>query len=116
MKSPVKKRLSLLRDEGLAGTLPLSGEYALSKYSNLSASRKCYAASEATLKTLENENKIIIADAPGAGIADLEIWTYKPDLTGHEMVDPLSLELSFADSSDARVKEALLNLKRNKSW
>ena len=116
MQSPVKKRLSLLRDEGLAGTLPLSGEYALSKYSNLSVSRKCYAASEATLKALENENKIILADTPGDGIADLEIWTYRPDLTGHEMVDPLSLELSFADSSDARVKEALLNLKRNKSW
>lgn len=105
MKSPVKKRLSLLDDEGLSG-LPLSGEYALSKYSNLSANRKCYAVDEEMLKSLEKDGQIVLADIAGDGIADLEIWTYRP-IVDCKTVDPLSLELSLANSSDPRVKESM---------
>ena len=116
MKSPVKKHLSLLVDDGLADDLPVAGEYALSKKSNLSVTRKCYAADKVMLKRLEDKKNIIYADILGSGVADLEVWAYNPKIMHGEIVDSISLELSFSDSSDARIKEAILELQRSRIW
>jgi hypothetical protein len=116
MRSPVKKRLPLLVDDGLAGLLPISGEYALSKHSNLSVIRKCYAVDKSTFKLLEKEKKIVLADVPDDGIGDLEIWAYNPGAIDDKIVDSLSLELSFTGTSDPRIKEALLNFKGDRTW
>ena len=120
LRSPVKKVVSIEDDAIFCdGSRLYAGEYALARYSNLSVSRKCYAVHEKTFGELLKGNHIIQADSVGGGIADVQVWSYS--LPRHEndkngTVDLLSLELSFQNTGDPRIKAALLDIKEDRQW
>ena len=117
LRSPVKKVVSIEDDTIFSdGSWPYAGEYALARYSNLAVSRKCYAVHEKAFSDLLNGNHIIQADSVGGGSADIQIWSYSLPQYENETVDLLSLELSFQNTADPRIKAALLNIKKNRQW
>jgi hypothetical protein len=120
LRSPVKKIVSIEDDTIFCdGSRLYAGEYALARYSNLAVSRKCYAVHEKTFRELLNGNHIVLSDSVGGGIADVQVWSYsiprdKNDKSG--TVDLLSLELSFQNTADPRIKAALFDIKENRQW
>ena len=59
--------------------------------------------------------KIHIAYSRETGCADVQVWSYTLPVWENK-VDPFSLELSFKDTDDARIKIALLNLEEQRKW
>lgn len=116
LKSPVRKVLHVINEAPFQGN-PYAGEYALSRQTNLAAKRKCYAILDSEYSKLNKAGAIVIADSDRGGTADVEVWAYTqfPTLNG-EMVDTFSLELSFKNTSDARIMEALLEIKEKRQW
>lgn len=114
MCSPVKKSVCILDDTSLA-EYPYAGEYALSKLSNLHAERKCFAVLNTKFNEMVKAGLLDIANAPEIGTADVEVWTYPPIRIG-ETVDSLSLELSFSNTRDARIRASLLEIKEHRKW
>lgn len=112
--NPVKKTYSVEDDSALS-PYPLAGEFILRKYSDLSVSRKTYALHQKEFSQLVKEKKIHLAFAKETGCADIQIWNYTLPVWQGE-VDPISLELSFKDSNDARIKIALLSMKEQFKW
>ena len=114
LRNPVKKTIPVKNDSALTG-FPLAGEYALARHSDLSVERKTYALHQKTVAGLLHEDKIQIAFARETGCADIQVWSYTlPSWNGE--VDLFSLELSFMDTNDARIKIALLNLEEQRKW
>ena len=114
LRNPVRKTIAVENDSNLKN-FPFAGEYALSRHSDLSVSRKCYAMHQTAFKSLFNEGALQISDHPADGVADIQIWFYTLP-SWQEEVDPLSLELSFLENTDPRIKIALLELKEHQSW
>ncbi len=116
LRSPIKNTVSVANDEPFAKHYPFAGEYALAQQSNLAANRKCYAISDSDYSRLRKAGLLRFADAAGTGAADIQVWSYwLPNHIG-EFVDPLSLELSFKNTNDARIKGELLEIKENRQW
>jgi hypothetical protein len=114
LRNPVKKTIPVEDDSMLTG-FPLAGEFALSHYSDLSVTRKTYALHQKDVSKLLNEGKIQVAFAKDAGCADIQIWNYTlPSWNGE--VDQFSLEMSFQNTNDARIKIAMLNLEEQRKW
>ena len=114
LRNPVKKIISVEDDSALAG-FPYAGEFALAHHSDLSVTRKTYALHQKDVSSLLDEGKIRIAFASETGCADIQVWSYTlPSWDGE--VDLFSLELSFNDTNDARIKIALLNLEEQRKW
>ncbi len=117
LRSPVKKVVSIEDDMIFSdGSWRYAGEYALARYSNLAVSRKCYAVHEKTFSSLLKENHIVMTDSIGGGVADIQIWSYLLPPDKSETMDLLSLELSFQNTNDPRIKAALLDIKENRQW
>ena len=114
LRNPVKKTISVEDDTALAG-FPYAGEFALAHHSDLSVTRKTYALHQKDVSALLDEGKIRIAFASKTGCADIQVWNYTlPSWDGE--VDLFSLELSFNNTNDARIKIALLNLEEQRKW
>lgn len=114
LRNPVKKTISVEDDSALAG-FPFAGEFALAHHSDLSVTRKTYALHQKDVSALWDEGKIRIAFASETGCADIQVWNYTlPSWDGE--VDLFSLELSFNNTNDARIKIALLNLEEQRQW
>ena len=114
LRNPVKKTISVEDDSALAG-FPYAGEFALAHHSDLSVTRKTYALHQKDVSALLDEGKIRIAYASETGCADIQVWNYTlPSWDGE--VDLFSLELSFNNTNDARIKIALLNLEEQRKW
>jgi len=116
LRSPVKNTVSVDSDASFAGCYPFAGEYALARQSNLASNRKCYAISDAEYFKLRKAGLLQFADENGTGVADIQVWSYW--LPGHigDLVDSLSLELSFKNTDDARIQGALLEIKAKRQW
>jgi hypothetical protein len=110
LRNPIKKTFSIEDDFELK-KYPLAGEFVLAKYSDLSVERKTYVIEQKDLTILLRENKIKIAYSQETGCADVQVWSYSLPIWKNE-VDLFSLELSLKDVEDARVKIALLDLKK----
>ena len=114
LRNPVKKTISVEDDTPLTG-FPFAGEFALAHHSDLSVTRKTYALHQKDVSSLLDEGKIRIAFASETGCADIQVWSYTlPSWDGE--VDLFSLELSFNNTNDARIKIALLNLEEQRKW
>ena len=114
LRNPVKKTISVEDDTALTG-FPFAGEFALAHHSDLSVTRKTYALHQKDVSALLDEGKIRIAFASETGCADIQVWNYTlPSWDGE--VDLFSLELSFNNTNDARIKIALLNLEEQRKW
>jgi hypothetical protein len=118
LQSPIKKTVSVENDSIFRQEqFPYAGEYALARYSNLAAARPCYAIYEKTYSDLLVKGKIHQSDSLGEGIADIQIWRYHTSRESEgDTVDLLSLELSFQDAADPRIKSALEQMKEQKVW
>jgi len=114
LRNPIKKMLAVKNDSVL-NAFPFAGEYALGLHSDLSVSRKCYALHQTAFKKLLDSGELQLADSPGSGIADVQIWSYTLPSWQTE-VDLLSLELSFKGNVDPRIKIALLELEEQRTW
>ena len=114
MRNPVKKTFSVEDDSMLLG-FPLAGEFALGNHSDLSVARKTYALQQQDASRLLKIGKLQVAFAKETGCADVQIWTYRLP-SWNEEVDLFSLELSFLNSNDPRIKIALLNLEAQNKW
>ena len=114
LRNPVKKTIPVEDDSALTG-FPFAGEFALAHHSDLSVTRKTYALHQKDVSALWDEGKIRIAFASETGCADIQVWNYTlPSWDGE--VDLFSLELSFNNTNDARIKIALLNLEEQRKW
>jgi len=113
-QNPVKKTQAVENDSALCA-FPFAGTYALSLHSSISASRKCYALHQTAFKKLLTDGEIQLADSPGSGNADVQVWSYTLPSWQTE-VDLLSLELSFKGNSDPRIKIALFELEEQRTW
>ena len=114
LRNPVKKTIPVEDDSALT-EFPFAGEFALAHHSDLSVTRKTYALRQKDVAALSDEGKIRIAFAKETGCADIQVWSYTlPSWNGE--VDLLSLELSFNNTNDARIKIALLNLEEQRKW
>ena len=114
LRNPVKKTISVEDDTALTG-FPFAGEFALAHHSDLSVTRKTYALHQKDVSALLDKGKIRIAFASETGCADIQVWNYTlPSWDGE--VDLFSLELSFNNANDARIKIALLNLEEQRQW
>lgn len=114
LRNPVKKTIPVEDDTPLTG-FPFAGEFALAHHSDLSVTRKTYALYQKDVSALLDEGKIRIAFASETGCADIQVWSYTlPSWDGE--VDLFSLELSFTNTNDARIKIALLNLEEQRKW
>lgn len=102
--NPVKRRIFTndYIDENL---IFKAGFTALSELTNIADdSADCFAISKTDYMYLRKHNKINITNK-FEGRIWLEIWKYAPALfANHNIVDPLSLSLSFKDSKDERVE------------
>lgn len=114
LRNPVKKVFAIEDDFTLKG-YPLAGEFVLAQHSDLSVTRKTYVLHQKDLTALLQENKIEIAYSRETGCADVQVWSYTLPAWKNE-VDLFSLELSFKDIDDARIKIALLNLEEQRKW
>jgi hypothetical protein len=114
LRNPVKKIFSVEDDLALKN-FPLAGQFALAQHSDLSVTRKTYAIGQKDLSNLLKENKIKIAYDSATGCADVQVWSYTLPIWQNE-VDNFSLELSFNNIDDARIKIALLNLEEQRKW
>lgn len=114
LRNPVKKIVSI-EDDSWLPPLPAAGEFALKNHSSISVNRKCYALTQAEFSGLLKEQKIILTDAPGYGVADLQIWSYVLPSWDSE-VDLFSLGLSFGGNTDPRIKIALLDIEERRKW
>ncbi len=81
-----------------------AGEMALSEYAFLSANQPCYAISEKNFLTMGDS--IDSFDVYLEGLEELQLWKYE-SITDANMVDPLSLYLSFEKQEDPRLDQAL---------
>lgn len=114
LRNPVRKTISVEDDSALTG-FPFAGEFALAHHSDLSVTRKTYALHQKDVSALLDEGKIRIAFARETGCADIQVWNYTlPSWDGE--VDLFSLELSFSNTNDARIKIAMLNLEEQRKW
>ncbi|MGI5925024.1 MAG: hypothetical protein ACOX9E_13845 [Lentisphaeria bacterium] len=114
LQNPVKKTMAVEDDSALR-SFPYAGTYALNLHSGVSASRKCYALHQTTFKKLLTDGEIKLADSPGSGSAEVQVWSYTLPSWQTE-VDLLSLELSLKGNSDPRIKIALLELEEQRIW
>ncbi len=114
LRNPVKKTCSV-EDDAVLSKFPFAGEFALRGHSDLAVFRKCYALHQTVFSRLVSEGKLQVADVPGSGVADVQIWSYTLPSWNDE-VDLFSLELSFKGTSDPRIKIALLNIEEQRQW
>ena len=114
LRNPVTKIIYVANDNILAH-YPLAGEFALGCHSDLSVARKSYALHQKEVTRLINEGKIKIAFAKETSCADIQVWSYTLSSWKGE-VDSFSLELSFKNTNDARIKIALLNMEEQRKW
>lgn len=104
MVSPVKKTIFVSK-EHLDASFLLSGESALSLYSNLNRPNVEYYASDSISKYERGaSNRLIDNDEQFA----LELWRYDPHkLATNACVDKLSLALSLLSNKDERIEQAV---------
>lgn len=104
MFNPLKKTIYVSKNN-LDSSFLLSGESALSHYSNLNSSRLDYYATDSISKyEKEASIKLIDSDEQYA----LELWRYNPHkLSGDNYVDRLSLVLSLQNNNDERIEQAI---------
>jgi hypothetical protein len=97
--------------------LPLAGESALSRMSDLNPPRiPCYALGRTKWKEMQKD-EILISEKPDHGDIQLQIWRYDPDITARDgMVDPFSLYISLRSEKDERVQGALEDLIGGHQW
>lgn len=98
----------------------IAGLSALSARSMLvEPSRKVRALTSKDWKNLQQDAGLRIIPKASSDMAplELEIWKYDPRLLGEDhQVDPLSLYLSLAETSDERVEAALDELLEGMQW
>lgn len=119
MNTPVAKKV--YTDQVPLPNLRMTGEYALSAYSDLNQSRQVmYAITKEDYQHME-EVKLLKNPNPKEGACLLEIWKYNPEklaalVSVQGYVDPLSLYLSLRDLQDERVQMALDQIKQKFIW
>ena len=116
-RSAVKKRVVVqLPDHQRVGLF--SGLSALSRYTMLSEpDNPAYAVSTDQWKYLKQSGIVLEQAFKEPGAAEVEIWSYAPDLFGTtDTVDRLSLYLTLKDSKDERIESALTDLLETFEW
>lgn len=124
LRSPVKRQVWVLASE-VSGKkqLPLAGPSALAVYSSLAdPALPVYAMNGAQLRALGTKAPAELPE-PLPDSCLLQVWTYAPILSpdaksakNKKAVDPLSLSLSFPETSDDRIGLALEELKEHFPW
>lgn len=100
----------------------LAGISALSKLTMINPDKEiCYGLSPQNWA--EIKKKIVVLPEKEPGASCYQIWTYEPRMYRESTntlstpcVDPLSLWLSFKDSTDARIELALTDLEKEFKW
>ena len=114
LQSPVRKRITVEDDRPLVD-FPFSGEYALSRHTDLGERRKCYALPMNTANALLKSGAIRPAFPQETGMAELESWSYTlPGWT--DEVDSFSLAIALKNHPDPRVRLALMQLEEQAQW
>ena len=118
LRSPVQKRVYVENTDWPIGIM--AGLSALSELSMLVApDRKVRALTSKEWKALQIDANLRIIPKASSELApvELEIWKYDPRLLSDSgLVDPLSLYLSLAETSDERVEAALDELQEGMQW
>ena len=89
--------------------LPLAGEHALSRVSNLNppATPPVFAVTSRQMRDFLADGRAVTCEAADSSDGTLEIWRYDPSiLAQNHMVDPLSLFAQFWDDPDERLSIA----------
>lgn len=120
LRSPIKRSVWVANHSPLPHEFdPLpAGQSALALYSMISEPRwPTYAVGAAQWNKIARHQMEIVSD-PDDGASEWQIWTYDPRLAfeAPKAVDPLSLALSFQDSTDERIRLALDELKERFPW
>lgn len=103
LSSPVLKRMAVKRSD-ITDALPDAGETALAEDSSLNPPRIAVkAASRAEESHLAND-VMLQGELPDQDTAIVEIWKYPPLFADADAVDPISLALSLAATSDERIE------------
>ncbi len=110
LQSPVKK-LYYLDNLAKHDSVYKASYSALSFYTDMAEDDKKYlAVSQSDFKILKEKKQIDVVNSV-EGAVHLEIWKYAPGiLTDNQVVDPLSLYLSYQDVKDERVQKELERL------
>jgi DNA-binding MarR family transcriptional regulator len=118
LRSPVQKRVSIEHTDWPIGTV--AGLSALSARTMIAeSSRKVWAITRKEWKALQIDANLRIIPGASSDLApvELEIWKYNPTLLSEGgLVDPLSLYLSLADTTDERIEGALHDLLEDLRW
>lgn len=76
-----------------------------------------YAIGHGAWRRLINENRVVEVPGPDTNVIEIEIWNYDPGIcTTNEIVDKLSLVLSFRDNNDERIEIACDKIIKNMDW
>ena len=126
LKSPVKQKIWVKEKINLSqGQAYLAGITALSKMTMInSESETCYAITAQQWHDHKNLVRILPEEEPGA--ICYQIWTYETkmyqekttekSIKNSQLVDVLSLWLSFQDSTDVRIQMVLDELGKDIKW
>jgi len=104
LQDPVKR--TIYSDEKISGKrIFVSGDKALSYYTNMAGEpMQCFAISNSDFLDLKKSYKLTHKNKNEESVC-LEIWKYDPGiLAENDVVDPLSLFLSFKDTKDERIE------------
>ena len=104
LQNPLKRKIYI--NDNIAETLIFrAGFSALSNLANIAdEQRECFAISKTDYMYLKKHNRINITNKTEGRIC-VEIWKYPPGLIANQqIVDPLSLYLTFKDIQDERVE------------
>lgn len=114
-KSPVKKTV-WINQQFIDTSMRLAGLSALGMQSMLAPpDERCYAVSSTDWSRMKGSVSHIPQPAPG--LAQLQIWTYKPDIVRNsKLVDTLSLWASLKDVPDDRVQISLDEMMKELRW
>ncbi len=116
MKPPIKRTL-FINDELPEDLIFISDINALAYYTDLNNDNlKHYAINHTEFLRLEKEG-LIKQTSQYDGDYKIELWRYDPNsLTDTNYVDPLSLYLTYKETTDERVEMALEQIIEQKQW
>jgi hypothetical protein len=109
LSTPVLKRMTVRRSD-ILDMLPDAGESALSAVSSLIPPRIAVKAASRTEESHLIDIAVLQGELPDKSTAIVEIWKYPPLFADANAVDPISLALSLAVTSDERIELELARL------